>query len=209
MIAHTTATFGGKIAKALGIGLTQVVIAPPEQIFGRLKEKGLTEKLPALAIDRKGLKINRENVIRSVASRKGFEFTNQPEEGEIKFLHCLPIRVAYDVGVFSAERDSLDKAEANLLWFLEESGGDIDVTVEMSGIQFNLPIQIAPEVLTSDFDIERSEEWEKAKFYRMNFSLECITFLLRSSLKPTILNVEFKIVEQNGITLVEQDYGRS
>jgi hypothetical protein len=203
MLSHTTATLGGKLAKALDINIKQVILAPVDQIFGRLKDRDLTEKIPAMAVDRKGLSINRENIIRSVAARKGFPIAGSPDEGEIKILHCLPIKVPFEVGIFSNERDALDRAESNLLWFLEESGGDIDVKVEMSGIEFTLPIQIAPSVLTESFDVEREEEWEVAKIFKMNFTLEVKTFLLRSSLKPTILDVHYKMIDHNGMVLLE------
>lgn len=203
MIAHTTATLGAKLAKALNIKIRQVVLAPPDQIFGKLKERRLTDKIPALAIDRKGISINRENVIRSVAARKGFSLSNRPQEGELKILHCLPVKVPYEIGVFAGDRDALDRAEGNLLWFLEESSGNVEVRVEMSGIEFTLPVQVSPALLTETFDIEREEEWEKSKLFKMNFSLEVATFLLRSSLKPTILEINYKLVEENGIVLVE------
>jgi hypothetical protein len=203
MIAHTTATLGAKLAKALNIKIKQVVLAPPSQILGKLKERGLKEKIPAMAIDRKGISINRENVIRSTASRKGFSLSDRPQEGELKVLHCLPVKVPYEVGVFTGDRDALDRAEGNLLWFLEEGSGNLDVQVEMSGIEFTLPIQMSPTLLTETFDIERDEEWEKAKVFRMNFNLEVTTFLLRSSLKPTILKIDYKLVQENDIVLVE------
>lgn len=206
MISHTTSTLSGKLARAMDIKIRQVVLAPPEQVFGRLKDRELEDKMPAMALDRKGIAVNRENMIRSTAARKGFKVAAD-NEAEVKILHCLPIKLFYDVGVLSNDRDALDRAEANLLWFVEESGGDIDVKIEMAGVQFELPIQISPNFLGETLDIERSEEWEAAKFYKMTFSLECSSFLLRSSLKPAILTVNYQLREENGLVLVEESYG--
>lgn len=208
MITHTTATLGGKLANAIGLKTKRIVLAPVEQIFGRLKDMGSTDKLPALIVDRKGLSINRENIIRSGASRAGFRMSDSVDEGTVKILHCLPIRLSYEVGIVSNDRDLLDKAEVNLLWFLEEMGGDLDVTVELQGIQFTLPIQVVPTVLTDgSFDIERSEDWEESKFFKMVFSLECKSFALRASLKPAILNINYSLREDNGLVLLEGHNG--
>ncbi len=198
MIFHTTATLSGKLGKALKV--KRVVLAPVNQVLGKLQEREQSDKLPAIAVDRKGLSINRENVIRSVAARKGFPISNQ--NNEVKFLHCLPVKVNYEIGVFTGDRDLLDIAENNLLWFLEEQGGDIDVEVELASARFTLPVQISPTILTDSFEIEREEEWEKSRLFKMMFSLEVKTFLLRSTLKPTILKVNYQIVNENEVLVI-------
>lgn len=206
MIAHTTATLGGKLGKVFDVKTKAVIFAPFEQVLGKLRDRGTPEYLPAMSVDRKSIGINRENVIRSTAARRGFPISGNPSEGEVKYLHTLPVRVEYDIGLVAQDRDMVDRAENNLLWWLEEEGGDIGVQVRLAGVEFELPMQITPSTTDEVFNIEREEEWEKARLYKMSFSLTATSFLLRSSLKPTILKIGYKIVnESDGYVLVENN----
>jgi hypothetical protein len=208
MITHTTATLSAKLAKGLGLDLKRVAICSGDHLLGKIKEKGFKEHevYPAMSVMRTGMSINKDNVCRSVVARKGMKLSVDKTEGYAQMVHCLPILLPYSISIFYADSNELDKTEANFLWFMEDGKNtQLPILIEIDGQQLALPIEIKPPsardvVLTRT----KEEQWESAKCYRLDIELEVTSFSIRTSVKPIILEIDYKILEDNEILILPE-----
>ncbi len=202
MLTSTTVALSYRLAEAMDSTLRKVAICSSEHLVGRMKTKGIPEDLPAMAIERTNITVDRESRIRTVAGIQGIPIINNLQaKGH---LQVLPVRVTYSIAFLTKGREERDKLETNLLWLLQD-GDKLSMTIPI--VIEDQEASVIAEVTPSSpqnvsFGINRREEWEEFKVYQTEFELEVNTYLIKYKEKPIITSVNWKIIEDE-ITLAE------
>jgi len=197
MLAHTTITLGAKVAKELDIGIQKVVIASGDHILGKIKDRDDTLTPPALSIFRTSLAVNRESGTRVFRERSGIPV--QKGDRTALVLYTIPVLAGYSLSLIVPDVDVLDKAEANLLWFVEdEEKTQLPIRVTLDGEEVDLPgIQVTPETAGgASLSRSRQEEWEGGRLYKIDFDLSVNTYIVKSEINPVIRTIGLRYTLQ-------------
>lgn len=205
MLSVTTTTLAARINKILNLNLRKVNICSGDYLFGKLQEKGIVDKLPAVAIERTNLQIERDNRHRLIAGTRGLILNTDITSGKASKLSVLPILITYSITIIVRGRDQRDKVETDLLWFLEDGKEkQLDVPIVIDGTEGIMPIEISTSSSqNASISLNRKESWEEYKSYRIDFDLDVKSFLIKHDSIPIITNVQWKISDNNEVILAE------
>lgn len=205
MLTLTTTTLAGKINKELDLGLKSAMVCQGDYLLGKLKTKHKKVKLPALSVFRTNVQTNRTrgNVTARAASGViiGASATTRTK------LRTLPILASYDISLFMKDSFEREQIENKLLWMMEDPElHRLPLPVKVGEEEFDIPGTIAPSsaaglALTTARQEETSDE---ESLFRLDFSLEVHTSLIKLKDEPLITKIVYKMID-NEIILEEAE----